>query len=88
MMNSVNTFEHWIGKRVRKNSGKPFKSRKRVATVLGVIEHPELRGKPAFVFQEDDSHVACTQVHAVWDDVIEQCEHIEHIESLAAEGDQ
>lgn len=45
-----------IGKKVRKKSGKPFKSKLKVNTVKAVIVHPYL-GRDAFVFEEDDSYV-------------------------------
>ena len=54
----------YIGRRVSKvrarpeREPKPFKSGQKVNTVRGVIEHPILR-VPAFVFEEDDSYVAC-----------------------------
>lgn len=45
-----------IGKRVVKQSKKPFKSGNLINTVVGVIEHPQLK-IPAYVFKEDDSYV-------------------------------
>jgi len=52
-------YEQWIGRRVRKRSVRPFKSGQRSNTVKGIIEHPILKGKPAFTFNEDDSFVGC-----------------------------
>jgi len=57
-------YSEYIGRRVSKvrarlgREPKPFKSGQKVNTVRGVIEHPILR-VPAFVFEEDDSYVAC-----------------------------
>jgi len=48
-------FEEYIGKKVVKISGKPFKSSYKANTVKDVVEHP--LGKPAFSFEEDDSIV-------------------------------
>lgn len=48
----------WIGKRVRKITGKPFKSTFKINTVIGVCVH-EHRPVLAFRFKEDASHVSC-----------------------------
>ena len=51
--------------KVRKLSGKPFKSTRQVNTVKDVIDHPHLPGQQAYTFVEDDSYVAvrwCTRV--------------------------
>lgn len=48
------------GTRVIKLSGKPFKSGEKVATVKGVIDHPQLPGEPAYTLVEDDSYVRCS----------------------------
>lgn len=45
-----------IGMKVKKLSGKPFKSRNKVNTVKGIINHPELK-RPCFIFEEDESCV-------------------------------
>lgn len=50
----------WIGKKVFKTSGKPFKSKLKVNTVKGLTDHPILK-IPAFTFVEDDSIVECRQ---------------------------
>lgn len=42
--------------KVRKKSGKPFKSRNKTNTVKGTTTNPHT-GKPAFIFFEDDSVV-------------------------------
>ncbi len=65
----MTSYEHWIGRRVRKNSGKPFRSGKKIETVTAIIEHPQRRGKPAFVLG-DGAYVSCEQCHAIWTDVI------------------
>lgn len=57
-------YEEWVGHEVRKTSKPgtqphPFKSGSKVNTVKGIIPHPQLPGKPAFTFKEDDSYVAC-----------------------------
>lgn len=49
-----------IGKRVRKNSNKPFKSGHKVGTVKGIVEHPVLH-VPCYIFNEDESYVSCHQ---------------------------
>jgi hypothetical protein len=58
-------YEKNIGKRVCKCSitrqvpnNKPFKSRLKINTIKGVINHPKLN-KPAYIFEEDDSYVEC-----------------------------
>jgi hypothetical protein len=50
----------WIGQKVVKHSGKPFKSGKKTATVKGYASNPN-SGKVAFVFEEDDSVVDAYQ---------------------------
>lgn len=47
-----------IGKRVSKNSPKPFKSGEKINTIKDVINHPILN-IPAYTFIEDDSYVEC-----------------------------
>jgi len=59
-------YEQFIGKQVQKvrngnRQPKPFKSGLKINTVSGIINHPILN-KPAFVFVEDDSYVACNGV--------------------------
>ena len=50
--------QEFVGSRVRKRSGKPFKSRLRVNTVASVVEHLQSpKGGLAFTFVEDDSVV-------------------------------
>lgn len=51
-------YSSWIGKQVRKKK-KPFKSGKLINTVIGIVDHPYVKGKKAFTFKEDDSAVAC-----------------------------
>jgi hypothetical protein len=56
-------YGHLIGKKVRKLSRagtepKPFKSKSKINTVKGIIQHPIL-AMPAFTFEEDDSYVEC-----------------------------
>lgn len=58
-------YRDWIGRKVAKIARRetapcPFKSGNKVNTVRGIIEHPQLPGEPAFVFDEDDSHVRCS----------------------------
>lgn len=57
-----------IGKFVKKESGKPFKSGLRVALVKGIVDHPILH-IPAYTFIEDDgkSYVECRQCIVVSD---------------------
>lgn len=53
-------YENWIGKKVSKISGKPFKSKLKVNTVKALIE-VTIQDKifPAFLFEEDESFVTC-----------------------------
>lgn len=43
--------------KVRKISGKPFKSTLKVNTVKSEVDHPFLPGKRGYIFEEDDSVV-------------------------------
>lgn len=54
--------------KVCKTSGKPFKSSFKVNTVKAVIDHPNLPGKKAYTFEEDDSYVR-----------VDQCEEVKEI---------
>ena len=51
-------WQTWIGEKVYKTSGKPFKSTLKIATVKGVTVNPWTL-RPAFIFEEDDSVVEC-----------------------------
>lgn len=55
-------YPEWVGRKVTKDSGKPFKSGLKENTVKGVVEHPVLK-IPAFTFDEDESVVECRQCH-------------------------
>lgn len=44
--------------KVKKISGKPFKSGNKINTVAGIIDHPKRKGKKAYIFEEDDSYVS------------------------------
>jgi hypothetical protein len=44
--------------KVKKKSGKPFKSGNKVNTVKDIIEHPQVSGEKAYTFHEDDSYVS------------------------------
>ncbi|AGT13499.1 hypothetical protein BigBertha_226 [Bacillus phage BigBertha] len=44
--------------KVKKKSGKPFKSGNKVNTVIGIIHHPEVKGEKAYIFKEDASYVS------------------------------
>lgn len=55
---SIVNYNEWIGKRVRKISGKPFKSQQKVNTVRAVCVHDHRPGL-AFTFMEDASQVSC-----------------------------
>lgn len=48
--------QEYVGKKVLKPSGKPFKSTLKMNTVKEVVNHPVI-GVPAFKFHEDDSIV-------------------------------
>jgi hypothetical protein len=49
-----------VGTKVKKISGKPFKSKKQINTVRDFVIHPFTK-RPAYLFQEDDSFVECRQ---------------------------
>lgn len=49
-------YSGWVGRKVRKCSGKPFKSGNQLATVKSLETHPKL-DLPVFRFEEDDSIV-------------------------------
>ncbi len=51
----------FVGCRVQKHSGKPFKSTFITATVAGAVysPYPGRSDRVAFVFEEDDSIVEC-----------------------------
>jgi len=51
--------------KVSKISGKPFKSTFKVNTVKAVVDHPNLPGKKAYTFEEDDSYVRVDQCEEV-----------------------
>lgn len=52
--------------KVKKKSGKPFKSGNKVNTVIGIIHHPIRKGEKAYIFKEDATWVS-----------VELCEEIE-----------
>lgn len=53
---SLDAYQDHIGKQVYKPSGKPFKSRNKINTVTGLMNHP-VTGRACYTFEEDDSHV-------------------------------
>lgn len=52
-------YSSFVGQRVKKTSGKPFKSGLSLNTVKGVVENGGFGETPAFTFEEDDSLVEC-----------------------------
>lgn len=55
----IKTAQAFVGRQVRKYSGKPFKSRLKINTVASVVGHPQRPGGGlAFTFVEDDSVVS------------------------------
>lgn len=58
-----------IGKKVVKRSGRPFKSGKKVATVIAVTVNP-FTDRDGFCFEEDDSIVECRMVREATSDEI------------------
>ncbi|MCK9542104.1 MAG: hypothetical protein M0R03_08750 [Novosphingobium sp.] len=64
-------YKSLIGKKVTKfkvkREPKPFKSGKKINTVKGIINHPQL-DIPAFIFEEDDSYVECRRCYPVKED--------------------
>ncbi len=59
------TVAGWVGRKVRKPSGKKFKSGLSVNTVKSVVDHPVLSHLPAFTFHEDDSVVEARRCELV-----------------------
>lgn len=62
--------EHWIGQKVDKVSGKPFKGKGHVNTIKSVLasnprSKDQSNDKPAFTFEEDDSVVECLKVKMI-----------------------
>ena len=59
---TVEFYSQNIGKKVHKfslygvNKIRPFKSGQKINTIKGVMVHP-ITGRPAYTFEEDDSHV-------------------------------
>jgi hypothetical protein len=47
-----------IGSQVQKFSGNPFKSRLKINTVKGYVQHPKMNNQ-CYTFVEDDSYVEC-----------------------------
>ncbi len=60
MMPPVSKSQEEILMKVKKKSGKPFKSKEKVNTVKDIITHP-ITGNPAYLFYEDDSYVEVKQ---------------------------
>ncbi|MCB1711026.1 MAG: hypothetical protein KDH96_00655 [Candidatus Riesia sp.] len=60
----MDSYDKWIGKSVRKKK-KPFKSKKLINVVKGIVDHPFLEGQKAFTFFDDDSMVACDRCFLV-----------------------
>lgn len=62
-------YKLWIGKKVKKKSGRDFKSTLRRNTVQNVIylvlSQRKQRSVPCFVFEEDDTFVACSSCELV-----------------------
>jgi hypothetical protein len=52
----LDTWSHWVGLRVEKKTGKPFKSTFKIGTVKGTCWHP-VTGHLCFTFEEDESYV-------------------------------
>ena len=50
--------DSFIGRKVKKKTGKPFKSTFKVNTVKDLVINPYTQ-KIAFTFMEDDSNVEC-----------------------------
>lgn len=62
-----------IGKKVVKDSGKPFQSKNKINTVKSVVFHPQ-RFVLAFSFEEDNSLVECRKCSlATIEDAIGEC---------------
>ena len=66
---SYEDYVHNIGKTCHKltttgGQPKPFKSKSKINTIKGIIEHPILH-EPAYIFFEDDSYVLCRGVMVI-----------------------
>jgi hypothetical protein len=57
-------YSHLIGKKVKKVSGKPFKSSLKINTVAFICFKPQLQ-RQCFCFHEDDSFVECFRCEEV-----------------------
>ena len=53
--------------KVKKISGKPFKSKSKINTVKGIVSHPWLPGELGYTFEEDDSIVRISYCQEVLD---------------------
>jgi len=53
--------------KVKKKSGKPFKSGNKINTVDKMIDHPINKGELAYTFLEDDSYVSVVMCELVED---------------------
>lgn len=53
-----NGYYELVGKKVKKDSGKPFQSKNKINTVKSIVFHPQ-RFVLAFSFEEDNSLVEC-----------------------------
>ncbi len=60
--------------KVCKKSGSPFKSKLKVNTIKDVIVHP-ITGKPAYLFEEDDSYVEVRMCKDITDETV----HPQHV---------
>lgn len=56
---AADVFAPNIGKRVKKKSGKPFKSGEKVNTVTGIVVVKELGDVACYTFVEDEAWVEC-----------------------------
>lgn len=54
--------------KVKKKSGKPFKSGFQVNTVKGTVDHPNVKGEKAYIFYEDDSYVSVKMCYVLDND--------------------
>lgn len=56
----IDTWKTWIGQKIRKQSGKPFKSGDKLGTPVEIVTHP-FTGRPAFIMKDDGTVVECVK---------------------------
>lgn len=57
-------WQNWIGQKIEKHSGKPFKSSKKIGIPIAIETNPN-SGKLAFRMKDDETLVDCYQCKLV-----------------------